>query len=166
MKTYQSITSLATSPAISSNSLYSNGFFVTLTPPPPVSSNNNNYDSNINSTSSTSTTTTAIAANHSAMTPIVNRKVTATTTMTTTTTTFNSFENSDDLPQNHLQSDGDPFFVYINPYTSPNIDQQKHNDHNDINILTHNYDQKMLNCSNKQNEFDDDDELSVENTRL
>lgn len=195
MKTYRSITSLATSPAISNNSLYSNGFFVTITPtPPPNSSNNhnNNNDSNVNYSYSNGTTTTFTGIN-SAITPTLSKKLTATektitTTKTTSetmtlkpTTTPTNFENNDPF-LSHIQHlhNGDEFFVLTNPISNKTLNDESHTQHlqhNDINILINNYDQKMFNYHKAQNYVDNDhdhndvddddgDELSVENTRL
>uniref|UniRef100_T1PJ32 Rab-GTPase n=1 Tax=Musca domestica TaxID=7370 RepID=T1PJ32_MUSDO len=152
MKTYQSITSLATSPAISSNSLYSNGFFVTTTPPPPSKTTTSttmqisNY--NINSSSTTSTTTgTTITTNNS------DAIDTAMENVKSTITAQNSYRTPN----------GDHHSIVCNS-TTENVNELT--DHNDINILITNYDQKLLKVHVDDDQGDEDDELSVENTRL
>ncbi|KAM7345168.1 USP6 N-terminal-like protein isoform 1-T1 [Cochliomyia hominivorax] len=150
MKTYQSITSLATSPAISSNSLYSNGFFVTLTPPPPTQYSNNNNKSSPSSII-IATATTEIKRNNSIITPISCPEETTNETHFETNNT-NSVSNNDD--EHHLHN---------NQQTVNSFDEQL-NGLNDLHILLDNYDKKI----HLQNNSDDneDDELSVENTRL
>lgn len=164
MKTYQSITSLATSPAISSNSLYSNGFFVTLTPPPPTqSSNNNNKSSPVSTTIIPSTTaTTEIKTNNSIMTPISCPEE------TTNQTSFKTNQiNSIDVNDGVDDHDDEQHHLHNNQQIVNTIDEHQLNNLNDIEILLNNYDKKMLHINNQcDDNNDDDDELSVENTRL
>lgn len=165
MKTYQSITSLATSPAISNNSLYSNGFFVTTTPPPPPPSSTTTtqfISDNIDSSSTSATVTTMITTNNLALTPILQKHSSRNATMTTTRT-LSEQDKRYQLPNE------DHFFRVVDKDESP-VDEQ--NDNNDINILISNFDLKHRTVfKHLQNEIniesdDDGDELSVENTRL
>lgn len=150
MKTYQSITSLATSPAISSNSLYSNGFFVTLTPPPSTASQPINCNNKLSTY--TAIPTNAIKTCNSTMTPILGQEE--------TTTNRSSFKNNESFSfdTNNLH----------NEHQIVNCVDEQLNGHNDIQILINNYDKKILHLQKNDNIDNDcnDDELSVENTRL
>lgn len=136
MKTYQSITSLATSPAISSNSLYSNGFFVTLTPPPLPPPQ---HSSNTISTSNFAAPPTPTKPCKSTLTAILCH---------------------DEKPANLAKH---------NSFETSSLK----NEQNKIVLICSN-DEHLL-CLQKQSEHvkniniedsDNDDELSVENTRL
>uniref|UniRef100_A0A1A9WIQ1 Rab-GAP TBC domain-containing protein n=1 Tax=Glossina brevipalpis TaxID=37001 RepID=A0A1A9WIQ1_9MUSC len=158
MKTYQSITSLATSPAISSSSLYSNGFIVTNI---PISNLSASSHSTTTITSTTETTTSATSF-HIASTTTANIDSTN-STITKWTCNVNDLHN--DLQQ--LQLNGDDI-LYQN-YEDQNSDINDDDDDDDDD------DQDVC----KQTEYvvkeagpdivdvsDQDDELSVENTRL
>ncbi|XP_013111090.2 USP6 N-terminal-like protein isoform X1 [Stomoxys calcitrans] len=163
MKTYQSITSLATSPAISSNSLYSNGFFVTITPPPPPRAT---------TITTTTTETTAITST----TQISNQH----NMNSSSSSAIIGTRNNSDVGHNKRSTRTE--LEFEDPYQLPNGEHSfvfdKQNEcygieQNDINILITNYDQKQRQRSTLQvggqaddDDDDDDDELSVENTRL
>uniref|UniRef100_A0A1I8PEW5 Rab-GAP TBC domain-containing protein n=1 Tax=Stomoxys calcitrans TaxID=35570 RepID=A0A1I8PEW5_STOCA len=163
MKTYQSITSLATSPAISSNSLYSNGFFVTITPPPPPRAT---------TITTTTTETTAITST----TQISNQH----NMNSSSSSAIIGTRNNSDVGHNKRSTRTE--LEFEDPYQLPNgehsfvFDKQNERygiEQNDINILITNYDQKQRQRSTLQvggqaddDDDDDDDELSVENTRL
>lgn len=151
MKTYQSVTSLATSPAISSNSLYSNGFFVTLTPPPPSAQLSNNHSKN----SSTTADPPALSEMPSTeIISIVNQNLVNCTHSSLKYNDHNYFDEHD-TQSKHQRS------------ISYTAEQQK--EHNDIQTLINNYDEKKI--LSKTHDHSDgisanEDELSVENTRL
>lgn len=177
MKTYQSITSLATSPAISSNSLYSNGFFVTTTPPPPTTSTTTTTltsISNINSSSTSTTTGTTITTNSSDKTPMsmFNKRSTPTTIAQESSSLASVQKGLEHIDRTYQIPNGDHLFGFNNK--DERFDDEQNVSNDDINILITNYDQKQLkHCQNYKNKIqvedqidDDDDELSVENTRL
>lgn len=150
MKTYQSITSLATSPAISSSSLYSNGFIVTNI---PISNLSASSHSTTTITSTTETTTSATSF-HIASTAIANAD---STNSTITKWTCNVNDLHDDLQQ--LQLNGDDT-LYQN---CENNDRDFNGDDDVCKQIKHMREAELdiVNVSDH-----DDEELSVENTRL
>lgn len=150
MKTYQSITSLATSPAISSSSLYSNGFIVTNI---PISNLSASSHSTTTITSTTETTTSATSF-HIASTAIANAD---STNSTITKWTCNVNDLHDDLQQPQLNGDDTLY------QSCENNDRDVNGDSDVCKQIKHVKEAELdiVNVSDH-----DDEELSVENTRL
>ncbi|KAL9922344.1 USP6 N-terminal-like protein isoform 1-T1 [Glossina fuscipes fuscipes] len=152
MKTYQSITSLATSPAISSSSLYSNGFIVTNI---PISNLSASSHSTTTITSTTETTTSATSFH--IVSTAINIANADSTNSTITKWTCNVNDLHDDLQQQQLNGDDTLYQKCENNNRDINGDEDVCKQIKHVREA----ERDIVNVSDH-----DDEELSVENTRL
>lgn len=193
MKTYQSITSLATSPAISHSSLYSNGGYLM----------NNDILTNIGTVNNSATVVTITTNNNTVNTMTGSSKSSTTTNITTTiaameNNTIYSTNSNSSKRMDILRKNTSPLLIekgrrrtfsennHIWKYGDSNLDKESLNeDCNSTTILKRpnsfqeqwSRDERLSRksfrnsfyCSknnDNDNISDDDDALSVENTRL